>query len=169
MGETRRTRRSSRSVGATWRRLSHCRRRSQSSAAVRKWRERLRSAHADRVAALASSGEADARVARALEVLEDSRRRDVEAAQAEALARDAARAWTAAGCPQEGRPDPDLLDNAATASNLALDARTVAAGAQDALADPRQAAQSAPIDLAQAEERVRAAVIEVLRANAAPR
>ena len=132
-------------------------------------RERLRAAHADRAAAQVAHTEADAKVARALEVLEDSRRLDVEAAQAESLARDAARAWAAAGCPEEGRPDPDLLDHAATAANAALDARTVAAGAQDALSDLRQAAQSARIDFAQAEERVRAAVLEVLRANAEPR
>ena len=92
-------------------------------------REALRTAHVERASAAAALDAAEAKVARALEVIATSQRLDSEAGAAEAAAREAARIWTAAGCPEDSRPDASLLDAAAAASNAAVDARTVAAGA----------------------------------------
>ena len=132
-------------------------------------REQLRAAHVDRAAAQRVLAEAETRVSRALTVMSESQRLDAAAADAEAAAREAARIWTAAGCPEESRPDPGLLDAAAAASNAAVDARTVAAGAQDALAALRRAVQDAKRALGQAEGRVRDAAVNVLAAAAEPR
>ena len=132
-------------------------------------REALRTAHVDRAAAQRELAEAEGNVARALEVIEMSRRLDSEAGAAEAAAREAAREWVAAGSPPESRPDPALLDKAAAASNAAVDGRTVAAGAQDALPGLQRAVQSARIELGQATERVRDAAVGVLAAAAEPR
>lgn len=132
-------------------------------------RESLRSAHVERASAHAVLTEAEARVSRALEVIATAERLDAEAAQAEAEARAAAKAWAAAGCPEDSRPDPDLLDRAAAASNKAIDGRTVAAGAEDALPGLRRAVQDARITLGQADDRVRSAAIDVLAAAAEPR
>ena len=132
-------------------------------------REALRAAHVDRAAAQRVLAEAEGKVARALEVIEMSRRLDSEAGAAEAAARDAARAWTAEGCPEDSRPDASLLDAAAAASNAAVDARTVAAGAQDALPVLQHTVQSARIELEQSHGRVRDAAVNVLAAAAEPK
>lgn len=132
-------------------------------------REDLRTAHVDRAAAQRALSEAEGRVSRALSVIEESQRLDAEAGQAEAAAREAARIWTAAGCPEDSRPSPDLLDRAASASNAAIDARTVAAGAQDALPGLRRAAQDARLVVEHADEAVRVAAVGVLAALAEPR
>ena len=132
-------------------------------------REALRSAHVDRAAAQRALSEAEGRVSRALSVIEESQRLDAEAGQAEAAAREAARIWTAAGCPEDSRPSPDLLDRAASASNAAIDARTVAAGAQDALPGLRRAAQDARLVVEHADEAVRVAAVNVLAAAAEPK
>ena len=132
-------------------------------------REALRAAHVDRAAAQRVLAEAEGKVARALEVIEMSRRLESEASAAEAAAREAARIWTAAGCPEDARPDASLLDAAAAASNAAVDARTVAAGARDALPVLQRTAQSARIELEQSQGRVRDAAVGVLAAAAEPR
>ena len=132
-------------------------------------REALRAAHVDRAAAQRVLAEAEGKVARALEVIEMSRRLDSEAGAAEAAAREAARIWTAEGCPEDSRPDASLLDAAAAASNAAVDARTVAAGAQDALPGLQRAVQDAKLALGQAEGRVRDAAVNVLAAAAEPK
>ena len=132
-------------------------------------REALRAAHVDRTAARRVLAEAEGKVARALEVIEMSRRLDSEAGAAEAAAREAARIWTAAGCPEDSRPDASLLDAAAAASNAAVDARTVAAGARDALPVLQRTVLSARIELEQSQGRVREAAIAVLAADAEPR
>ena len=132
-------------------------------------REALRAAHVERAAAQRELAEAEGKVARALEVIEMSRRLDTEAGAAEAAARDAARAWTAEGCPEDSRPDASLLDAAAAASNAAVDARTVAAGAQDALPVLQRAVQDAKLALGQSQDRVRTAAVNVLAAAAEPR
>ena len=132
-------------------------------------REALRAAHVDRAAAQRVLAEAEGKVARALEVIEMSRRLDSEAGAAEAAAREAARIWTAEGCPEDARPDASLLDAAAAASNAAVDARTVAAGAQDALPGLQRAVQDAKLALGQAEGRVRDAAVNVLAAAAEPK
>lgn len=132
-------------------------------------REDLRTAHVDRAAAQRALSEAEGRVRRALEVIQTSQRLDAEAGQAEAAAREAAKVWAASGCPEDGRPSPDLLDKAAAASNAAIDARTVAAGAMDALPGLRRAAADARIVLEHADEAVRTAAVGVLAAAAEPR
>lgn len=132
-------------------------------------REALRAAHIDRAAARRELAEAEGKVSRALEVIATSQRLDVAAAQAEAAAREAARIWTAAGCPEDARPDPDLLDRAAAASNAAVDARTVAAGAHDALPALRRSAADAKLALGRTEEAVQVAAVGVLAAAAEPK
>jgi hypothetical protein len=132
-------------------------------------REALRTAHVERASAAAALDAAEAKVARALEVIATSQRLDSEAGAAEAAAREAARIWTAAGCPEDARPDASLLDAAAAASNAAVDARTVAAGARDALPVLQRTAQSARIELEQSQGRVRDAAVGVLAAAAEPR
>ena len=132
-------------------------------------REQLRAAHVERASAAAALDAAEAKVARALEVIATSQRLDTEAGAAEAAAREAARIWTAAGCPEDARPDASLLDAAAAASNAAVDARTVAAGARDALPVLQRTAQSARIELEQSQGRVRDAAVGVLAAAAEPR
>ena len=132
-------------------------------------REALRTAHVERASAAAALDAAEAKVARALEVIATSQRLDSEAGAAEAAAREAARIWTAAGCPEDARPDASLLDAAAAASNAAVDARTVAAGAQDALPGLQRAVQDAKLALGQAEGRVRDAAVNVLAAAAEPK
>ena len=132
-------------------------------------REALRAAHIERASAKAVLAEAEGRVSRALAVLSESQRLDTAAAEAEAVARSAAKAWAAAGCPEDARPDPGLLDKAAAASNAAIDARTVAAGAQDALPGLQRAVQDAKLALGQAEGRVRDAAVNVLAAAAEPK
>ncbi len=132
-------------------------------------REQLRAAHVERASAAAALDAAEAKVARALEVIATSQRLDAAAAEAEAVARSAAKAWAAAGCPEDARPDPGLLDKAAAASNAAADGRTVAAGAQDALLGLQRAVQSARIELEQSQGRVRDAAVGVLAAAAEPK
>ncbi len=132
-------------------------------------REQLRAAHVDRAAAQRVLAEAEGRVSRALAVLSESQRLDTAAAEAETAARTAAKEWVAAGSPPEGRPDAGLLDKAAAASNAAIDARTTAAGASDALPALRRAVTDAQIALGQAEGRVRDAAVGVLAAAAEPR
>ena len=132
-------------------------------------REQLRAAHVERASAKGALAEAEGRVARALEVIATSQRLDAAAAEAEAVARTAAREWVAAGSPPESRPDPALLDRAAAASNAAIDARTVAGGASDALPALQRAVQDAKLALGQATERVRDAAVGVLAADAEPR
>ena len=132
-------------------------------------REQLRAAHVERVSAKAVLDAAEAKVARALEVIATSQRLDAAAAEAESAAREAAREWVAAGSPPESRPDPGLLDRAAAASNAAVDARTVAAGARDALPVLQRTVLSARIELEQSQGRVRDAAVGVLAAAAEPR
>jgi hypothetical protein len=132
-------------------------------------REQLRAAHVERASAKGALAEAEGRVARALEVIATSQRLDAAAAEAEAVARTAAREWVAAGSPPESRPDPALLDRAAAASNAAIDARTVAGGASDALPALQRAVQDAKLALGQAEGRVRDAAVNVLAAAAEPK
>ena len=132
-------------------------------------REALRAAHIERASAKAVLAEAEGRVSRALAVLSESQRLDTAAAEAEAVARSAAKAWAAAGCPEDARPDPGLLDKAAAASSAAIDGRTTAAGAQDALPSLRRAVTDAQVALGQAEGRVRDAAVGVLAAAAEPR
>ena len=132
-------------------------------------REALRAAHVDRAAAQRVLAEAEGKVARALEVIEMSRRLDSEAGASEAAAREAARIWTAEGCPEDARPDASLLDAAAAANNAAADGRTVAAGARDALPELQRTVLSARIELEQSQGRVREAAIAVLAADAEPR
>ena len=132
-------------------------------------REQLRAAHVERASAKAVLDAAEAKVARALEVIATSQRLDAAAAEAESAAREAAREWVAAGSPPEGRPDPALLDKAAAASNAAVDGRTVAAGASDALPSLRRAVTDAQIAHGQAQERIRDAAVAVLIASAEPR
>ncbi len=132
-------------------------------------RGQLRAAHVERASAKAVLDAAEAKVARALEVIATSQRLDAAAAEAESAAREAAREWVAAGSPPESRPDPGLLDKAAAASNAAADGRTVAAGAQDALLGLQRAVQSARIELEQSQGRVRDAAVGVLAAAAEPK
>ncbi len=132
-------------------------------------REALRAAHIERASAKAVLAEAEGRVSRALTVLSESQRLDAAAAEAEAVARSAAKAWAAAGCPEDARPDPGLLDKAAAASSAAIDGRTTAAGAQDALPSLRRAVTDAQVALGQAEGRVRDAAVNVLAAAAEPK
>lgn len=132
-------------------------------------REQLRAAHVERAAAQAVLTEAEGKVTRALEVITTAERLDAAAAEAEAEARAAAKAWAAAGCHEDGRPDPDLLDRAAVSANRAIDARVTAAGAQDALPGLRRAVQDARLSVSQAEDRVRSAAIDVLGVAAGPR
>ncbi len=132
-------------------------------------REQLRAAHVERASAKGALAEAEGRVSRALAVISESQRLDAAAAEAETAARTAAREWVAAGSPEDSRPDPALLDRAAAASNAAVDGRTVAAGAQDALLSLQRAAQSARIELEQSEGRVRDAAVGVLAAAAEPK
>ncbi len=132
-------------------------------------RGQLRAAHVERASAKAVLDAAEAKVARALEVIATSQRLDAAAAEAESAAREAAREWVAAGSPPESRPDPGLLDKAAAASNAAVDARTTAAGAQDALLVLRRAVTDAQIAHGQATERVRDSAVGLLAAAAEPR
>lgn len=132
-------------------------------------RRRLRDAHAERDRAEAELRAADSKVERALEVIAGSERADREAGAAEATARAAAREWSAAGCPQASRPAQDLLDRSAAAAEAAADARTLAAGAMEALPGLREAAREARSAFSRAEERLREAVTDVLAARIEPR
>lgn len=132
-------------------------------------RERLRAAHAERNRAEAELQAADSKVQRATAVIAGSERADREAGEAEATARDAARAWSAAGCPEASRPEQRLLDRSAQAAEAAADARTLAAGAMEALPGLREAAREARMAFSRAEERLRAAVADVLTAQIEPR
>ncbi len=128
-------------------------------------RERLREAHAERARAEAELSTAEDRVARAVAVIDGATRADREAGEAEATARDAARAWSAAGCPEASRPEQRLLDRSAQAAEAAADARTLAAGAMEALPGLREAAREARSGFSRAEEHLRGAVAEVLAAR----
>ena len=132
-------------------------------------REALRAAHIERASAKAVLAEAEGRVSRALAVLSESQRLDTAAAEAETAARTAAKEWVAAGSPEDSRPDPGLLDKAASASSAAIDGRTTAAGAQDALPSLRRAVTDAQVALGQATDRVRTAAVNVLAAAAEPK
>ncbi|MHB1813444.1 MAG: hypothetical protein ACYCUE_01205 [Steroidobacteraceae bacterium] len=132
-------------------------------------RRRLRDAHAGRARAEAELRAADSKVERALEVIAGSERADREAGEAEATARAAAREWSTAGCPEESRPDQDLLDRSAQAAEAAADARTLAAGAMEALPGLREAAREARMAFSRAEEQLRTAVADVLTAQIEPR
>ncbi len=132
-------------------------------------RRRLREAHAERARAEAELSTAEDRVARAVAVIDGAARADREAGEAEAVARDAAREWSAAGCPEASRPAQDLLDRSAAAAEAAADARTLGAGAAEALPGLRAAAHEARLAFSRAEERLRAAVAEVLAARIEPR
>ena len=132
-------------------------------------RRRLREAHAERDRAEAELRAADSKVERALEVIAGSERADRSAAAAEATARAAAREWSTAGCPEASRPDQGLLDRSAAAAEAAADARTLAAGAMEAMPGLREAAQDARMAFSRAEERLREAVTGVLAAQIEPR
>lgn len=82
---------------------------------------------------------------------------------AERAAKDAAAAWTRAGCPPDRRPDPELHERAAVAHRTAVDAGTVGAGARAALTSLERAEHDARTALEVATGAVRdtgAAVIE---------
>lgn len=128
-------------------------------------RERLREAHAERARAQAELQAADSKVQRATAVIAGSEQADREAGEAEATARAAAREWSAAGCPEASRPEQRLLDRSAQAAEAAADARTLAAGAMEALPGLREAAREARQAFSRSEERLRGAVAEVLAAR----
>ena len=132
-------------------------------------RRGLREAHAERDRAEAELIAADSKVERAMAVIAGSEQADREAGAAEATARAAAREWSTAGCPEASRPDQNLLDRSADAAAAAADARTLAAGAMEALPGLREAAREARLAFSRAEERLRSAVADVLSAQIEPR
>ena len=131
-------------------------------------RDRLRAARIDVQRAAAELREADERLARARRVVEEADRADREADEAQALARSAARDWTAAGCPDDSRPDPGVFDSSAAATRAADAARTLAEGAAAALPGLTGEAERARSEAGQAQDRLRSAIVAVLAARVEP-